>query len=162
MKASSLVGKFNTLKHKAVQACEHHPMARRMLSPVRSAWIKLGIGRYLVNYVPSRQNRYEEFTQYYDLHKQDFSKLFEMLEDDFSRHTLERVLAVWISRDTSQLKDVYVQPQYFQKDIFTPVNDEVFVDGGAYVGDTIDSFLKDFVGGYITKRYMLGNLTKTT
>lgn len=48
-----------------------------------------------------------------------------------------------------------VSPQYFVQDILKPVENEVFVDGGAYIGDTILSFISEFGKGkdYYKKIY---------
>lgn len=99
--------------------------------------------------------RAQAFCAFYDEHESDFRKLAEMLQDDASRYTLEKVLAYRKSYDMSVLKNVNVHPQYFQKNIFATVKDEVFVDGGAYLGDTIKSYLKNWGGG-IQKNICLG------
>ena len=130
---------------------DHGNKALQWLVPVRAALKKMGVGDYL------RRNRLERSGQTIELrekykafcsqHTEELKKLSEMLEDDFSRFTLERVLKYRTTFDVNMLNGVRVLPQYFQKDIFGPVKDEVFVDGGAFVGDTIGSFLKDFAGG---------------
>ena len=99
----------------------------------------------------------KEFRAFYDSHEAEFDRLMEMLEDDRSRYTMEKVIAFRKSYNRNVLKDVEVHPTYFQKDILGPVKDEVFVDGGAYVGDTVKSFIKSFAGGGI-RRSMLGSL----
>lgn len=92
--------------------------------------------------------RAEFFRKFYSEHQEEFQKIPAMLEDDFSRRTFEQVLKCRLTGDPKALKGVIMQPQYFQKDIFGPVEDEVFVDGGAYVGDTVDNFIRYFAGGY--------------
>ena len=98
------------------------------------------------------------FKQMYEQHKDDIRRVSEMLEDDLSRRTLEKVLEFRMTWDPSVYKGVWDPHQYFVKDIILPVKDEVFVDGGAYVGDTITEFLK-FCGGGVTKRFTPGSLT---
>ena len=88
----------------------------------------------------------EAFQRFYESHIEEFTKLKEILEDDFSRLTLEKVLEYRRTRKMSSLKGIITQPQYFQKDIFSPMKDEVFIDGGAYTGDTIESFIKNWGG----------------
>ena len=142
-------------------AMDHHPIIGWMDPLAR----KLGVVKFL-HVVWDRLDKdankasAEKFQAFYASHEQDIQRLSEMLEDDFSRYTLKKVLEFRKTFDRSVLKDVNIQPQYFQKDIFGPVKDEVFVDGGAYVGDTIESFMK-FTGGG-TKEYMLGNLIAGT
>lgn len=92
------------------------------------------------------------FKVFYEQNRDQFEKLSGMLEDDLSRKTLDKVVQFRHKPSLMGLKSVYVQPQYFQKDIFGPLKDEVFVDGGAYIGDTIDSYMK-FSGGVYKRIY---------
>lgn len=91
----------------------------------------------------------EKVEAFYAEHYEQFKKLEESLEDELSRTTLHQVMEYRKTKKMSALKGIVTWPQYFQKDIFGPVDDEVFVDGGAYNGDTVDSFIKNFMGGYI-------------
>ena len=132
-------------------------MASKFLAPARAVWKKLGIGRSLGIY---ESNHDQRFRQSDAAHETELSQLREMLADERSRYTLDKLLAFRRTSDRSLLKDIEVQPQYFQKDIFGPVENEVFVDGGGYVGDTIESFIQSFAGGGI-KGYIPGNLTRS-
>lgn len=76
-----------------------------------------------------------------------------MLEDETSRRTLECVLRFRCTNDASALKGIVKWPQYFQEDVFGPVEDEVFVDGGAFIGDTLDQFVKKFSKGQYKRVY---------
>lgn len=102
---------------------------------------------------PERATRYSDFCAFYAAHEAEFDQVLNMLEDDFSRLTMERILQYRKTGDAKLLKEIVVGPQYFMKDIFLPVKDEVFIDGGAFVGDTIESYLKDFAGGGYKKIY---------
>ena len=137
--------------------------AAKFLGPVRATWRKLGFGRSLRDYVssndPEHQSKLKEFRQSDAAHETELGQLREMLADERSRYTLDKLLAFRRTSDRSLLKDIVIQPQYFQKDIFSPVEDEVFVDGGAYSGDTIESFIQSFAGGGI-KGYIPGNLIR--
>ena len=98
----------------------------------------------------------EEFQIFYEMHKQEFDRLAQLLEDDFSRLTLEKVLEYRKTRRLRTLKGIVVDRQYFQKSIFGPVENEVFIDGGAYVGDTIQRFTKNFQTGGVQKNLCMG------
>ena len=153
---SKIGKKFARMKY----AMDHHPVIGWMDPLAR----KLGVVKFLhVVWDVLDKNEHEakarEFQAFYAAHEEELQRLTEMLEDYFSRYTLKKVLEFRKTYDRRVLRDVNVRPQYFQKDVFGPVEDEVFVDGGAYVGDTVKSFLRDFAGGY-TKEYMLGSLTK--
>ena len=83
----------------------------------------------------------EYYHENYDL----FSQTYKWLEDEKSRKTMEAylsghieltefpMLAVWNKED--------VVNQYFPKEIIHLSEQEVFVDCGAYTGDTLESFL---------------------
>ena len=143
--------------------CAHNETLAKTLMPARVVWRKLGIGRYLTRVMNENDPRYQEVVKarqemlqgFYGAHRQELEKAYDMLEDDLSRRTMETVVECRRTGDVSRLKEICVQPQYFQKDIFGPVEDEVFVDGGAHIGDTAESFLRDFAGG-IQKDLCLG------
>ena len=79
-------------------------------------------------------------------HRNEISALHDLLEDHASRRTLVAYLKAVYSGDDSLLIEVTTPGQYFQD--FMPVDaEEVFVDGGAYTGDT----LVDFVGHASTR-----------
>lgn len=103
-------------------------------------------------------NSRKEFQEFYENHKEEFVHLFELLEDDFSRETLYQVLEFRKTWKMKALNSVIVEPQYFQSDIFEYTDQEILIDGGAYVGDTVEAFIKylKHSGGGI-QEYMLGN-----
>ena len=146
---TGMITLFNSKKRSFLMYCEHHPALAKTMAPVRKLWMSLGLGHAIYNLDPKVQAEKKNRQRCCELHSQELTKLSDMLEDDFSRHTLERVLEFWKTWDMHVLKDILVEPQYFQKDIFGPVKDEVFLDGGAYIGDTVMSFIKNFSGGGI-------------
>lgn len=78
----------------------------------------------------------------------EFERLYNRLEDDFSRLTLENVLKGRISANLEYFRKVCVDNQYFPGDIVTLENNEVFLDIGAFVGDTIAEIEKETNGNY--------------
>ena len=110
------------------------------------------------------EKRRKECRLLFSEHKGEIDQVMNILEDDFSRETLKKVIMLRETGDLSCLQGYIVYPQYFQLDIFRPVENEVFVDGGAYTGDTIDDFVHKFMRGGGTlpagKRYMRGNLIR--
>lgn len=74
------------------------------------------------------------------------SKLLErtrsLLGDELSIETLDRYCEAKLSHNTECLVPVIAKDQYFPQDIIRLQDDEVFLDCGAFTGDTIDSFLK--------------------
>jgi FkbM family methyltransferase len=66
---------------------------------------------------------------------------FELLADDFSRREYVAQVRWRLRADFDGLSHPLAGPQYLADDIFTYRDDEVFVDCGAYDGDTIRSLL---------------------
>lgn len=77
-----------------------------------------------------------------------------MLEDDFSKKTYKNVIKYRKTFNIAYLNEVIRLPQYFQNDIFKPEDHELFVDGGAYIGDTAEEFLKFYRGRKGCKLYL--------
>lgn len=71
-------------------------------------------------------------------------KLIDILEDEESRKIVSRIIEEWITHEykIGQLDDIYSLDQYFCKDLVYLSEHEIFVDGGAYVGDTLHIFLE--------------------
>jgi len=124
---------------------EHNLLLKRLIPLCR----KTGLV-HLLHIIKARidggKNKTERkgFQQFYNLHQQEFHDLSVLLADEFSKKTLRKVLEYRMTWKVKALKGVIVEPQYFQRDIFLPVKDEIFIDGGAYVGDTVESFIKNF------------------
>ena len=127
---------WNKLKHRIRLFLEKNKMLKKYL-------IWMDYRRYI------RKSRLrtlacaEVFRECYELHRAEFQKLYELLEDDFSRRTLHNVIEYRLTGRTNLLRDIVVSPQYFVPDIIGPLKDEVFIDGGAYTGDTIASLYRE-------------------
>lgn len=77
-----------------------------------------------------------------------------LLEDSLSQKTYRNILMSHLLNDAGLLKAVSVRDQYFAIPEFTvPSGKEVFVDCGAYVGDTMEKYLFQKTG--IFKRMYL-------
>lgn len=77
-------------------------------------------------------------------HIQDFAWLYDHLADYRSKKTLYAILNNWYRYDfitTAQTKESLFD-DYFDLDLVTCTPEEVFVDLGAYTGDTVLSYLK--------------------
>lgn len=82
--------------------------------------------------------------------RKDISKIYEninalmnILSDDISKRIVLRLIEEW-GKDSyihGQIDDIHYKDQYFPKDLVELSNEEIFVDAGAYIGDTIDDFL---------------------
>lgn len=77
----------------------------------------------------------------FKLHKKDILKVFDSLSDEKSQEVYYRVIEARISGRYPDEK-VYEQSQYFSIPQFLHRNvNDIFVDCGAYVGDSIEHFL---------------------
>jgi glutathionylspermidine synthase len=83
----------------------------------------------------------EQFELFYQEHKEQFRKVYHLMADDESRETYKAVVKFRMNRDFREIKHHIYYPQYFVKEIIN-CQKEIFVDGGAYIGDSIFALLK--------------------
>ena len=74
-------------------------------------------------------------------------KVYENLADEESRIIYREILEYRVKEELNLTKDAFSRSvacggQYFDREIVMLSDEEVYVDGGAYIGDTIDSFVK--------------------
>lgn len=75
-------------------------------------------------------------------HSYDFLWLYRRLSDYLSKRTLLAILLNWIVLDSGELANVKsIFPDYYEPDIFPNNKDDVFVDIGAFTGDSILSYV---------------------
>lgn len=77
-------------------------------------------------------------------HKDDFIKLRTILADDESKRVLDAVIEYRKTWNYKIIKDIKSEAQYFPDDIMQFDSQEVWIDGGAYVGDTIIDYMRCF------------------
>lgn len=68
------------------------------------------------------------------------NQAYELLEDPKSRKSFQNVLLHRAVHDITLLEEIYEEPAYFGNDVIGAV-DGVFVDCGAFQGDTLQQFL---------------------
>lgn len=79
-------------------------------------------------------------------HLEEYVWLYEHLEDYRSKYTLYSILSNWYRYDfksTGQTKE-YMYDDYFDLDIVKCTPDEVVVDLGAFTGDTVLSYIRNY------------------
>ena len=79
-------------------------------------------------------------------HLSEYVWLYERLEDYRSKKTLYSILSNWYRYDfktTAEAKE-YMFEDYFDLDLVKCTPDEVVVDLGAYTGDTVKSYIKNY------------------
>lgn len=77
-----------------------------------------------------------------EANKARFGAAYDLLADDLSRETFEAFLNSKLGGAADALAEVSRKEQYFPKGIIELSDREVFVDGGAYTGDTLLTFLR--------------------
>ena len=85
---------------------------------------------------------------YVERHKEQFGIVYELLCDGLSRETYAAFLGSKLGAGPEGLRGVWRKDQYFPQDIFRLSDREVFVDGGAYTGDTLLAFIRKTKGEY--------------
>ena len=99
-------------------------------------------------------NQKNSFAKFYDINKAEFDRVYDILEDEISRKTYKAIIDFRQTYDIKLLNRVYEKKQYFLKEILPPKENEVFIDGGAYIGDTALDFLKNYQEGSSYKMYL--------
>ncbi len=79
-------------------------------------------------------------------HREDFEWLYKILKDYRSKRILVNILCYWLMLDTKRIEQIYEKTfsQYFDLDIVKCDEHEVFVDIGAYIGDTVVNYSRIF------------------
>lgn len=76
--------------------------------------------------------------------KDEVLRCFHSLTDEISRDSFLNIIEYRLSLDRACIKKIMrpKEEEYFDKNIVSLNQNEIFVDGGAYVGDTIAHFLR--------------------
>jgi len=76
--------------------------------------------------------------------KNNILKVMDILEDVRSKEIISKLVKNWFDFDIEKIgyENIYSEDQYFPDGVVSLKKDEVFVDAGAYVGDTMLDFIK--------------------
>lgn len=91
----------------------------------------------------------EEYVAAHDI-KKDVESVLSLCADNKSREVYQRIINSWL---LEELEDDYFSPicsdsQYFDESVFKLKENEVYVDCGAYTGDSAEAFLSACNGQY--------------
>lgn len=97
-----------------------------------------------------------------DIYRENYIHTFQKCTDDISRSVLDCILNYRFTMKCEWLKKAYTltgissenAKEYFDSSIMYSQDDEVFIDCGGYIGDTVLDFL-DFSGNRYKKIYFL-------
>lgn len=84
---------------------------------------------------------YEGWLEDIFINRSQYERLSAILKDDLSRETLDALMGYRLTGDPLVLEAVIDHELYYPKDIISFANDEVYVDAGAFDGDTIRTFI---------------------
>jgi FkbM family methyltransferase len=74
---------------------------------------------------------------------EEYNKAFSLFEEELSKRVFYERILYCVTGDPSWLIPIRSQSsQYFEKGIIKLSNDEIFIDGGAFIGDTVEEFLR--------------------
>ena len=91
-----------------------------------------------------------DYAAYFSDHAEEIEAVDALLADEKSRKVFRNLLQYKVSRDRSLIEAVRddASLQYFDPEVITFGTDEVFLDLGAYIGDTVEAFAKRAGGQY--------------
>jgi len=96
---------------------------------------------------------YEDYKNYYNVicdHEHRFSQLFDILYDDYSKNILHDRLNYCITANSKYLIPLKSKNvQYFDPDIVKLSKNEILIDGGAFTGDTVETFIQQTDGEFL-------------
>ena len=79
-----------------------------------------------------------------------------LLEDSRSLNVLQNIIESWykVSYNKELFLEIYEGNQYFCKDIISLDENSVFVDCGAFIGDSLESFLVNVSDSNFSKAFL--------
>jgi FkbM family methyltransferase len=87
-----------------------------------------------------------EYKSYYNLIKENeskFSEIYSLFSDEYSKELFINRLNYCITGNPQYLIPLKSKKQqYFEHKVISLKEDEIFIDGGGYTGDTVEEFLK--------------------
>lgn len=75
-------------------------------------------------------------------------ELCNILNDEFSKKTVLNIIKYRLNGNLNIINSIISSDQYFDSEIVNLYSDEVFIDVGAYIGDTVGYFIKECKGDF--------------
>ena len=111
---------------------------------IRKTWVRLCF--VLDSIKPT--NEMKSSRLFYKEHSKDIKEIINILADDKSKEVYKDAIRFRCTHKLSCFPDYNIYNQYFDKEIVPAKDDYVFLDGGSYIGDTVDSFISFCNGKY--------------
>ena len=86
--------------------------------------------------------------EYIEKHMYDFEETYNMLADQKSKDVYIALLNYKITHDLEYIRQIADENMYFDKELIHLAFNEVFLDVGAYTGDTLSEFVEACKGQY--------------
>ena len=101
---------------------------------------------YNINRFPAFDKIYGNYTNDLLRNRDKYINMFDEIEDELSLKVLDNILMFRITMDRKYILNAYnlskcEEGQYFDNNILKLSSKEVFIDGGAYKGETTEQFL---------------------
>ena len=105
--------------------------------------------------VPDIDDTPDDFA-YFHTHQSELELVYNMLDDERSRHVFVNLLNYRLGHDGNLLEQASdpCERQYFDSGLIHFADDDVFVDCGSFIGDTVDAYL-GFNDGHYGKVYAI-------
>ncbi len=130
---------FDNIKTKYLQIDDYNKNAIEKFLAQFNYWGKL-------NYAEGEFEELKLRAEVLKNHVDDFDNLFDKLGDYRSKKVLYGILNYWYNSDFNALGSAREEnySQYFDLDLIKPDAEEVYVDVGAYTGDTILNYINTY------------------
>lgn len=109
---------------------------------------RMGIEESDISIIYHNTERNRQYFDFLSNHKDSIKRVCSFLSDDLSKKTLKNMILARLGhyrRDT--VASASIQPQYFLRE-FHAKDFQVFIDGGAYIGDTLEEFIGLYGGEF--------------
>ncbi len=92
---------------------------------------------------------YHRFSLEYLMHLYELQEVYNQLEDDLSKNTFLGLIKYVFNQNSNVFETItFGENQYFLEDIFNFGVNEIIVDGGAFIGDTLNSYIEQSKGDF--------------
>lgn len=85
----------------------------------------------------------EKYKSMVEEHNEELMWLYNTVADEKSRETMENIFRFVLSNNDKYIEKIYEPNQYFPSDIIS-IKDEVFMDCGGFIGDTVKELLDKY------------------
>lgn len=93
------------------------------------------------------KHMYHRFSLEYLMHLKELQMVYDILKDETSKIVFLGLVRYIFDQDPTIFETItFDEKQYFLKDIFNFNDNEIIIDGGAFIGDTLENYINDSKG----------------